>query len=125
MAPVFQSTLAGSGSDAMASKAVAVAALAPTIMSCVARTPSRSRLRALTRLSDGPIDCVEVAWLHENAIFPKLKFGNVRKQTLRQHYFKMFIFCFEELLLVGVAPQLELAEVAVLRTDGYRNPVVI
>ena len=30
MAPVFQSTLAGSGSDAIASKAVAVAAFAPT-----------------------------------------------------------------------------------------------
>ena len=30
MAPVFQSTLAGSGSDAMASSAVAVAAFAPT-----------------------------------------------------------------------------------------------
>ena len=33
MAPVFQSTDAGSGSEAIASSAVAVAALAPTIMS--------------------------------------------------------------------------------------------
>ena len=48
-----------------------------------------------------------------------LKFGKPQKRTLSQHYFKMFIFCFEELLLVGVASQLQLAEVAVLRTDRY------
>ena len=38
---------------------------------------------------DGPIDCVEVAPRRADAIFMILKFGNVRKRTLRQRRFNL------------------------------------
>ena len=41
--------------------------------------------RETRRLSDGHVDGVEATWSREDAIFTKLKFGKVRKRTLRQH----------------------------------------
>ena len=49
MAPVFQSTLAGSGSDAMASSAVAVAAFAPTCVEHRGRSTRSERPRIRKR----------------------------------------------------------------------------
>ena len=51
----------------------------------MARTPSRNYSHATRRLSDDHDDGVAATWHRADAIFPKLKFRKLQKQTLSQH----------------------------------------
>jgi hypothetical protein len=56
-------------------KVLASAFKPATAITCVARTPSRETCS----LSDGRVEAVEAVRRRDDALFPKLKFGNVRK----------------------------------------------
>ena len=99
MAPVFQSTDAGSGSDAMASSAVAVAAFAPTCVEHRGRSTRSERPQTRKRNHPRPrlMDTSRVDGV-------KASLHNGTPGSHDHVDLEVLVFRFKELLLVGVSP---------------------